>query len=253
MLSEILALNVFGFFLIFARVGAAFVTMPGFSAIYVGARARLLIALTVSFLLTPVLAGTLPGVPETPDVLAILLIGEVVVGLFLGILGRILVAALQTAGTLVSLFSSMANALIQDPIVEQQSSVAAGFLSTLGIVLIFVTDLHHVMLGALADSYTLFVPGRPLMIDDMANVIARRVMDSFALGVQLASPLFVTGLTYYLGLGLLGRLMPALPIFFVGLPAQVMIQISVFMLTLSSMMMVFLARFQDGYAGFLTP
>jgi flagellar biosynthetic protein FliR len=78
-------------------------------------------------------------------------------------------------------------------------------------------------------------------------------MDSFRLGVMLVSPLLVTGITYYVGLGLLGRLMPQLPVFFFGLPIQITMQIAVLMMTLSTAMMVFLSRFEDAFSGFLVP
>ena len=120
-------------------------------------------------------------------------------------------------------------------------------------MLIFVTNTHHVMLGAVVDSYSLFLPGRSIDMGDIGLMMARRVAESFTLGVQLASPFIVTGLTYYLGLGLLGRLMPALPVFFVGLPIQIAIQISVFALTISGIMMVFLSRFEEGFSVFLVP
>ena len=109
------------------------------------------------------------------------------------------------------------------------------------------------MLQAMAESYSLFVPGQPLVLGDFAETIGRRVMDSFRLGVQLASPFIITGLTYYIGLGLLTRLMPNLPIFFIGLPIQVSLQLSVMALSMSGLMMVFLSHFQDAYVPFLAP
>ena len=54
---------------------------------------------------------------------------------------------------------------------------------------------------------------------DFADALGRQVADSFALGLQMSAPFVVIGLTYYIGLGLLGRLMPQLPVFFFGLPA----------------------------------
>lgn len=253
MLEQFLTLNIFGFFLIFARVGTIFMMLPGFSAGFVSPQVRLVIALAVSFVLAPLLLPTLPPMPASPAALVLLMGGEVVIGAFLGLIARILLAALQTAGTVISFMSSMANAFIQDPLTEQQSSLISGFLATTGMVLIFVTGLHYVMINAVLDSYTLFVPGQALPAGDFAEMMARRVMDSFTLGVQLATPFIVTGLTYYLGLGLLGRLMPALPVFFVGLPAQIAMQISVFMLTLTAIMMMFLSRFEEGFSAFLKP
>jgi flagellar biosynthetic protein FliR len=251
MLQDLVNLNLFAFFLIFARVGAAFLLLPGYSAAYVSPNIRLALALAVSFAVMPLLADALPTMPAAPSALALLLVGETVVGSFFGILARILLGALQTAGTMIALFASLANAFIQDPIAEQQSSTVSGFLTTLGIVVIFATNLHELMLKAVVDSYMLFTPGQPLVIGDLTDTVARRVADSFALGLQLAAPFLVVALTYYVGLGILGRLMPTLQVFFFGLPVQISLQIWVMMIAVSGIMMVFMTRFQDGFVPFL--
>jgi len=253
MLEEILTLNIFGFFLVFARIGSALALMPGFSATFVSIRMRLVVALAVSFVLSPVLIAGLPVRPPTFPGVAILVTGEILIGVFFGTIARILVSALQTAGTVIAYVSSMANALIQDPIAEQQSSTVAGFLLIVGTVLIFVADLHHVMIRAVVDSYSLLEPGAALPMGDMTNVIGRRVADSFALGLRLAAPFVIMALTYYIGLGLLGRLMPQLQVFFFGLPAQIGLQIWVLAVAFTGMMMVFLENFIDAYQTFILP
>ena len=253
MLEEILSLNLFGFFLIFARLGTAMALMPGFSSGFVPNRIRFSIALALCFILAPVLIPTLPVRPATVAGMGILITGEILIGAFFGTFARIMVSALQTAGTIISYVSSMANALIQDPIAEQQSSTIAGFLLTTGVVLVFVVDLHHVMIMAIADSYTLFEPGRALPMEDIIYVMARRVADSFALGLKLASPFVIVGLTYYIGLGLLGRLMPQLQVFFFGLPFQIGLQIWVLTVTVSGILVVFLRNFEEGYLDFILP
>ena len=63
--------------------------------------------------------------------------------------------------------------------------------------------------------------------------------------MQLAAPFLVVSLVYNVGLGLLGRLMPQLPVFFFGLPLQVGLQMWVIMLTVSGIMLVFLEHFAD--------
>ncbi len=253
MLEELLTINLFGFFLIFARMGTAMSLMPGFSSGFVPMRLRLSMALAVSFVLAPVLIGGLPVRPPTIAAMSLLVVGEILIGAFFGTIARILMSALQTAGTIISYMMSMANALIQDPIAEQQSSIIAGFLLTMGIVLVFVVDLHHVMILAVTDSYTLLEPGQPLPAGDFAHALGRRVADSFALGLKLAAPFVIVGLTYYIGLGLLGRLMPQLQVFFFGLPFQIGVQIWVLSVALSGIMMAFLQHFGEGYQGFILP
>lgn len=250
MLEQLLSLNAFALLLVFARVGTALGLLPGLSAAYVSIRIRLLLALALSMLLTPVLANRLPDLPATPLGLAMLVIGEVIIGAFLGTLTRILVAALQAAGTFASYFASMANAMVQDPIAEAQSSTVAGFFMSLGVLLIFVTDLHHVMLEAILGTYDLFPPGGALPVGDFAEMLARQTAASIALGLQMAAPFLLVGFVYYLGLGILGRLMPQLPVFFFGLPLQISLQLWVMMLTLSAIMLLFLGAFAEGIGGF---
>lgn len=253
MLRELLALNIFGFFLIFARVGTAFMALPGFSASYISVRIRLLFALAVSFVVAPILIPDLPVLPATPLALLLLLLGEVLIGGFFGAIGRITTGALHVAGTVISYLAGMANAFVQDPIAEQQGSIISGFLTTTAIVLIFISDMHHLMLRAVTESYVLFRPGEALMVDDMASMIARRVSDMFILGVQLASPFLLTGITHFLMLGLLGRLMPNLPVFFFGLPIQIATQIIILAIVVSGIMLAFMTYFGDSFTVFVAP
>ncbi len=246
MLRDILTLNLFAFFLVFARMGSAMMLMPAFSAAIVPVEARLLFALAVSFVLTPILAVRLPTLPGTVSGLFLLLAGEIVVGSFFGLVTRVLVSALQTAGTVIAFVSSLASSLTQDPVVEQQSATVAGFLGNLGVLLLIATDMHQLMLKAAIDSYGIFEPGAAPVWGDFGQVMARRVAEAFLIGVQISAPLIITGFTYYLGLGLLGRLMPNLPIFFVGVPLQLVIQVAILVISLSGMMMVFLKHFETG-------
>ena len=253
MLSELLSLNIFAFLLVFARVGTAFITLPGFSAAYVPTDVRLLMALAVSFMVTPIIGPTLPVPPASVPGLLVILLGEVLVGGFFGALGRILFGALHTAGTIISYEASLANAFVNDPIAEQQGSILSGFLTTVGVMLVFVTNLHHLMLRAVVDSYTLFVPGEMLAVGDFSEVITRRVADSFALGVQISSPFLLAGVAHFLMLGILGRLMPAMPVFFFGLPIQIMAQLALLAITLSAIMLAFTAQFADVFRAFTAP
>ncbi|HEY9078927.1 flagellar biosynthetic protein FliR [Magnetovibrio sp.] len=253
MLSELINLNLFAFLLIFARIGTAFSLMPGFGSQQVPMTARLVFALLVSLLVTPILLPIIPTEPAAPSVLVLLLISEVLIGAFLGTIPRIFLGSLQTAGTILAMVSSMANSFIQDPISEQQSAVLSTFISTVAITLVFVTDTHHLMLMAVVDSYNLFVPAEGVQVGDMTDYIAHRVADSFRIGVQISSPLVVSGVAYYLVLGIMGRLMPQLPVFFFGMPIQIAMQIWILILSLSGMMIVFMRYFEGNLYNFLIP
>ncbi len=253
MLRDFLALNIFGFFLTFSRLGTAIILLPGFSAAWVSIRMRVAIALAVTLVTVPLVQHTWPAIPATPVELFLLLLGEIFVGAFIGSIGMIMISALQAAGSFIALFASLANAMVRDPIAESQSALTAGFLTITGVVMIFVTNAHHLLIEGVIASYGTFIPGQLVYDGDFANVIGKIVSDSFALGIQLASPFLIIALTYYVGLGLLSRLMPALPIFFVGLPIQIGMQLAMFMIAFTGMMMTFMNFFTEKYRGLFIP
>jgi flagellar biosynthetic protein FliR len=109
------------------------------------------------------------------------------------------------------------------------------------------------MIRGIVESYSLFQVGQPLLVGDLSQMLSRRVADSFQLGVQMASPFMLAALVYYIGLGILGRLMPVLPVFIVAMPVQILSQIGFLAVTLSALMMYFLKRFEASIIVFLEP
>jgi flagellar biosynthetic protein FliR len=251
-LQELVPGNAFILLLVFARIGAALMLLPGFGEIYVLPRTRLLLALAITLVVTPLVATGLPKLPTTPIELFLLLGGEIVVGIFLGTLVRILVSALHVAGTIVGFSSSLSSANIFDPQNATQGSLIGTFLGVTGIVMVFVADLHRLMLSAVVDSYTLFVPGRALPWGDFSNLMTQTVAHAFGLGFQLSAPFLVVGLVFYLGLGLINRLMPQIQVFFIAMPLQIALAFFIMALTISAGLLWFLSDFQDRLDGLIS-
>ncbi|MDH3241514.1 MAG: flagellar biosynthetic protein FliR [Alphaproteobacteria bacterium] len=245
MLQDLLPTDIFAFFLVFARAGSAVMMMPGFGEQYVSPRFRLLLAAAITLLITPAIAASLPPMPVAPLALFVLLAGEIVIGIFFGTIGRVIMSSLHVAGTVMSFQSGLANALTFDPVSAQQAAMFALFLSISGLVFVFATDLHHLMLEAMVMSYVLIIPGTVPPIDDMSQVMSRLVADVFVVGIQLSAPFIAVGLVFYLGVGLLARLMPQVQIFFIALPVQIFLGFLAFALSVSAMLLWFTERFRD--------
>lgn len=250
MLDRLLSGEVFAFLLIFTRIGAAMMLLPGIGDSYVSPRIRLLLALAIAFLVTPPLAPRLPALPASPLALLALVAGEMVVGLLLGMVARLLLSAAAVAGAIMSFQLSLSNAFAFNPTLAAQDTLPSAFLSALAVVLIFATDLHHLMILAVVDSYDLFVPGTLPAPADMADLAAHLVGRSFLIGVQIAAPFIFVGLLFQIGLGLMARVMPQVQIFFIAAPLQIILGLVVMALTLSAGMMYWLGQFQDGLSSF---
>lgn len=221
-LDQFLPNNAFAAMLVFARIGSAMMLLPGFGEVYVFARYRLLFALIFSALLLPILSPVLPPLPSSPATLAVLLGSELVVGVFIGTLTRLILSALQIAGSLVSLQLGLSNAQIFNPMSDAQDAIPASFYGMLGVLLIFLTGLDHVMLRGLLDSYAIFVPGHLPPVGDLSQTIAHAVEAAFRLGIEMAAPFIVLGTVFYVGLGLIARLVPQLQVLFIAQPLQIM-------------------------------
>jgi flagellar biosynthetic protein FliR len=245
-LDAFLAGGLFGFMVIFARLGTCLFLMPGISAIFVPARVRLFVALGLTLAVTPLLAPTMPATTAEPSLLVQIIVIEALIGAFIGTLMRLLVSTLEVAGTVIGFQVGLANALAFNPQLATQSTVIGTFLSLAGVLLIFVTDLHHLMLRGVIDSYALFPAGAIPAMGDLSDVVARQFAGSFAIAVQMSAPFLVSGLILYIGIGLLARLMPQVQIFFIALPVQIGLGMIVLILSFSAMMLVFLEAFQNG-------
>lgn len=238
-------------FAAFARVGALMASAPAFGDFTLSPRIRLAAALAVTAALAPATAPLYSSASAaSPASIAALLIGEIAVGLFLGLSARAVASALNVAGQIIALQSGLSLAQIFDPSQELHGAIVGGFLAILGTTLVFATDLHHVMLYALKDSYALFAPGAFPDPGDASAFMIETVAGAFSLGVRLAAPFIVFGLAFYVGAGVLNRLMPQAQVFFTALPANIMLGLLLLMLTTGMMMTLYLDRFAAHWARF---
>ena len=230
--------------LIFSRIGAVLLMLPGIGESYVSPRIRLSLALVVSLALWPVIAGALPALPASVGGMAGWIIREVIVGLMIGALLRSFLTALATAGEIVALQTTLAFAQTANPMQVQPGSTISAFLMLLGTTMIFATNTHHLFVAGLVGSYELIRPAGPLMTGDFATLAIRTIGDAFMLGVQLSAPLLVFALIFNLASGLVGRVMPAFQVYFAAAPLSIILGLSVFALSLGVMGTVFIDRYR---------
>lgn len=230
--------------LIFSRIGAVLLMLPGVGESYVSPRIRLSLALVVSLALWPVISGALPGLPVSVGGMAGWIIREVIVGLMIGALLRSFLTALATAGEIVALQTTLSFAQTANPMQVQPGSTIGAFLMLLGTTMIFATNTHHLFIAGLVGSYELIRPVGPLVTGDFATLAIRTLGDAFMLGVQLSAPLLVFALIFNLASGLVGRVMPAFQVFFAAAPLSILLGLSVFALSLGVVGTVFIDRYR---------
>lgn len=251
MLNEFLATGVFAFMLTFVRIGAAMVIMPGIGDTFTPPQVRLVIALGLSLVLAPFIAPSLPSPVPATGILMTLIGMEFIIGIFFGTVARVFMSCLDTAGMLISIQSGLGSAQLFNPAFASQGSLIGSFMTIAGIVMMFVTDFHHLLFYGLIGSYKLFPIGSIPNPEDMANVMGQAIASSFMVAVEIAAPFIVITVLVYIAMGVMGRLMPQIQVFMIAVPAQILLSFMMMILTFSAMMLFWLEKFQDGMVFFL--
>ncbi|MGB3810178.1 MAG: flagellar biosynthetic protein FliR [Parvibaculum sp.] len=248
---ELLPQTAFVFMLVFSRLGSMVMLMPAIGEVSVPAQVRLLLALVLSAVMFPLVSDSYSAIPPTVPGLAMAVIYEVLIGIFVGMSAKLIMSALHVAGNIIALQTGLAFAQNVDPTQGTQSAILATFLSMLAVTLIFATDMHHLLIAAMRDSYVLFKPGEILPVGDFLQMAVKVTSGAFTLGVQLSAPFVVFGLVFYIGIGLLSKLMPQIQIFFIAMPANIGLGFALLFLILGAMMTWFLQGFEQTMSMFV--
>jgi len=244
-MQELIFAEVYKFIFIFLRLGSALMLMPGFNSSYINMRIRLSVSIMLSVILIPFLSEYIPAPsPNMTENIRIFFI-EICYGLFLGVIMQIIYFAINLCGNFVGQSSGFANAQMFDPTSQNQSIVSETFLSLIAITVIFIIDLHHLMISAVIDSYSLWTVGQQLPTEDIAQFISTLMNKSFIIGFKIGSPFIAFTIIFYTGMGLLSRLMPQLNIFFLSLPLQIYLGLGLLFITCPVIIMWFCQYFEE--------
>jgi flagellar biosynthetic protein FliR len=219
---EALPILAFQVALLFCRLGACTMLLPGLGEQVAPATIRLALAMAVTTLLLPGLAPTLPAAPDSAIVFAGLVATEVMVGLWIGWLARLTAVALSMTGHLIGYMIGLSNVLLPDLMLGGEGSPLSRFLGLAGATLVLSTGLYALPLRALAESYAVLPVGAPLP-DFAAASIADAVGNCFLLALRLAAPFVLLSIVVQLVGGLVGRVAPQSQAFILALPLQLIL------------------------------
>jgi flagellar biosynthetic protein FliR len=205
--------------LVFCRVSAALLLLPGLGESQVPARIRILAGLLIALCVAP-LAGSAAPPPAAWGV-AFAVVMEVAAGAFLGTLSRLLLSAVQTAGQIIGQCIGVSNAFAFGVGMDNSAVLGAAIYAAC-LVVLFAVDGHHSGFRALADSYQLIPLGQPLPAAAAARNMSEGMTTAFRLAMQLSMPFLFLSILFNVALAGINRAMPAMPVFMIGAPALLM-------------------------------
>lgn len=227
-LYELLQGHIAVFLLALTRISGIFLVSPFFGSMNVPPYFRMGLALAMTVLLFPVLDGLGEvAAPESIIMFAAAAVGELFIGWLIGFVAYISFATITMAGKVMDMQVGFAIVNVVDPTSGQQIPLIGSFLYNLAIIILLVTNGHHMIIAALVESFRV-VPMAGLDANiSIALVMANFTNGIFLTGMKIAMPITFAILLTNVGLGILARTMPQMNIFVVGIPMQLMIGITV--------------------------
>ena len=239
-LLESLLFNQFAVFtLVLARVGALIMTAPVFSSAGIPIRARALLAVAITLLVTPLVSAAPPAAMTNLLVYARYLTSEALIGLLLGFGITLLLSGIQLTGQIISQLGGTALADVFDPTLNSNVSVYSQLFYFITIAMFVLLDGHRLVMDALLDTYTWMPPGQASLGTTYVDALTMLLSQSFLLGIRAAAPTMTALLLATLLLGLVGRTMPQINILAVGFSVNSLLTLGCLFTTLGAIVWAF--------------
>jgi flagellar biosynthetic protein FliR len=215
-------------FALFAmRMGGIVMIAPIYSARTVPVAVRTGIVVICTAAMAPALVGQ-STVALTPATFA----SELLVGFAIGFAASLMVGAAEVAGDVLALQGGLSGAGTLDPLTGVQSQALGDFMKMVVVTLLLAAGGHILMLEALGDSIVAVPPGRPIAASDSLLTMAMLGGTLFTVGIQIAAPVMAAVFVGNLAMGVLARTAPQIQVFMLAYPLQIVISITVLMLSL---------------------
>lgn len=204
-------------FAIFLRVSGAQIGFPAFGHESIPQRIRLVIAFAFTLVVMPLAAPNFDPMIRDPNLVISFLIGELVTGVAFGLVLRLFILALQTAGTIAAQATSLSQ-LFGGTAGEPQPVI--GHLLTMGALAFAVMmNLHVALAQAIIQSYDVLPAGGIPSAADLRAWGLAGVSKTFALAFTLSAPFLLGSVVYNVALGAINKAMPQLMVAMIGSPA----------------------------------
>jgi flagellar biosynthetic protein FliR len=236
-----LPIDTAAFLILFCRVGAVIMLLPAFSEDAVPPQIRLIMALGFTFGMYGMLEPRVTPALHSGISLPLLVIGEVMVGLAIGMVVRILFSAAAIAGAIAAQQVGLSSALVVDPSMGGQAPLLSRLIGLAAVVICMGAGVHHLWIASIFGSYATFPVGGMPNAADFAHLAVSVTGQALALGVSLAAPLILYGMLFNLGLGLAARLAPSIQVFFIAQPLNLLLGMSVLAMSIGAMLTAFAA------------
>ncbi|WP_246587888.1 flagellar biosynthetic protein FliR [Paracoccus bogoriensis] len=231
--------------LVYARVQACILILPALGERMLPARLRVALALAITPLLSDLVA--MRPMPEAPLSILTDISSQMAIGFMTGAFLRLLALALDVAATAIAATASLSQIMgIQN---ETSPHPVGNLIQLAALAVLMALGLPVMIVEMLADSLRIWPPGALPDAEYVLSNGARIVADSFWLAMMLAAPFTLGGFLFQALSGVINRVMPSLPVIFIGAPASILLAL----VALAILAPLLISLWADQVLGFMLP
>jgi len=210
------------FVLVLLRVSAIIVTIPVISEASVPVKIKASLSIIIAVIIFPMVAPQMPPIKNIHFIqLIFLMIGEVLIGITIGFVARLVFAAIQIAGDIIGFQMGFSVANVIDPLSSVQVSVITQLQYLIALLLFLTMNAHHLFFQAIIQSYALIVPLSFHFSGQLMQFIFDISREMFVVALKIAAPIMAVMIFTNVALGVVARTVPQMNIFIVGFPLQI--------------------------------
>jgi flagellar biosynthesis protein FliR len=229
------ASSLWTFLLIFVRITTFMVTAPLFSGRQIPTHYKIGFSVFLSILCVGIVNEPIDSLPESKIVMLIL--KEFMVGIVLGLVGNILLYAVQMAGSIMDVLIGFSMASLFDPTFGTNSQLTGRMQNALALLVLLTTNGHHLLIqGVLASFDWISLQATvPAFTDGkLASFILDCLQQMFLIGFMMAAPIIGTLFVVDVALGIIARTVPQMNLFAVFPPMKILIHFFIYIFILPS-------------------
>ncbi len=234
-------------FLVGIRLSAMLFMIPIFGGSFVPAQVRIMLGFALAMIIVPIIDTTFP---ESINVWLIGFygLGELLVGLFLGLAVRTFFGIIEVAGHIISMEIGLMMAQQFDPESGGQTQMISVILFYVGAILFLIMGGHHMVVASLVKSYQIIgLTKETLEVGDVQGVI-NLITQIFSLAVSISAPFIAVNFLITLGFGVLGKVAPKINVLLVSFSFRILGGIIVFLIT-TNLIFNFLLQYSEEIPG----
>ncbi|MHC4443955.1 MAG: flagellar biosynthetic protein FliR [Planctomycetota bacterium] len=222
------------FLLVLFRISGLLLAAPLLGSMVLPHRIKAMLAVAMSLAVFPMMVSYVPASITLRSV-AGGLVGELAIGLFIGLGVGLFFAGIQMGAQLVGQQSGIRLGNVFNPVAASSGSILGRLYFLVALMIFLMVGGHRALVRALLDSFSAIPPLSFHVTENLLEILIEMCVLSFSMAIRVAGPMILALMLAFMTLGFISRTVPQLNILTVGFPIKLGIAFIVMAVTIMAL------------------